>query len=292
MILRTRHKIALAKALRLPIVSLSRALRKGTVQTVTRGGIVWSLDLDEGIDLAVYIFGRFEPATSRVLERLVSPGDVVLDIGANIGAHTLPLARRVGSEGRVFAFEPTRFAHAKLECNLKLNPQLASRVRVEQMFLTDGSAASVPEAVYSSWPLSRSNNRHEKHGGVAKDTSGATAKKLDDYVVEHAIEQVRLIKLDVDGHECQVLRGAQNILKTHRPVIVMELAPYTLGEAGESLEELLGILTEADYSLYAETSQAVLPMDVDRLGAMVVDGGSMNVIAKPGAANLRGDKSY
>jgi FkbM family methyltransferase len=291
MILRTRHKIALAKALRLPIVLFSRALRKGTVQTLTRGGIVWELDLDEGIDLAVYIFGCFEPATSRVLESLIGPGDVVIDIGANIGAHTLPLARRVGSDGRVFAFEPTRFAHSKLVRNLELNPHLASRVRVEQMFLTDESAAFPPEAVYSSWPLTRSNNQHKKHGGVAKDTSGATAMKLDNYVEQHAIEQVRLIKLDVDGHECQVLRGAKTLLKTKRPVIVMELAPYTLGETGESLEELLAILTDVGYSLYGETSQAPLPMDADSLGAMVSDGGSMNVVAKPGAANLRGKMS-
>jgi FkbM family methyltransferase len=291
MILRTRHKIALAKVLRFPIVSISRALRKGTVQTVTRGGIVWSLDLDEGIDLAVYIFGAFEPTTSRVLEELISPGDVVMDIGANIGAHTLPLAKRVGSNGRVFAFEPTRFAHAKLERNLELNPELAIRVTVKQMFLTDRAAASVPEAVYSSWPLSRSNNRHEKHGGVAKDTSGATAMRLDEYVVEHAIGQVRLIKLDVDGHECGVLRGARNILRTHRPVIVMELAPYVLEEAGESVEELVAILSEAGYMLHEESSQALLPMEADRLGAMVVDGGSMNVIAKPAAAKLSGNRS-
>lgn len=281
MILRTRHKIALARALRLPIVLFSRALRKGTVQTVTRGGIAWSLDINEGIDLAVYIFGCFEPATSRALEALATPGVVVIDIGANIGSHTLPLARRVGNKGRVFAFEPTRFAHAKLKRNLDLNPLLASRVTLEQIFLTDRSAASLPEAVYSSWPLNQSNNRHEKHGGVAKDTSGATAIMLDDYIVAQAIEHVHLIKLDVDGHECQVLRGANNILKTHRPVIVMELAPYALREAGESLEELIGILNKAGYSLYAETSQAILPMDVDQLGAMVVDGGSINVIAKP-----------
>jgi len=287
MILKTRHKIALAKALRLPLVLFSRALRKGTVQTVTRGGIVWSLDLNEGIDLAVYTFGCFEPTTSRVLETLVVPGVVVVDIGANIGAHTLPLARRVGQDGRVFAFEPTRFAYAKLQRNLELNPQLASRVRAEQMFLADTSAASVPEAVYSSWPLNRSDNQHKKHGGVARNTSGATAVKLDDYVLEHAIDRVHLIKMDVDGHECQVLRGAGNILKIHRPVIVMELAPYALREAGESLDELIGILSKAGYSLYAETSQALLPMKVNQLDAMVVDGGSMNVIAKPAPLTLQ-----
>lgn len=279
--LRTRHKIALAKALRLPMVLLSRACRKGTVQIVSRRGIAWSLDLDEGIDLAIYTFGCFEPTTTRVLEESILAGDVVVDIGANVGAHTLPMAKLVGETGRVFAFEPTRFARAKLVRNLELNTELAGRVMVEQMFLTDSSTGSVPEAIYSSWPLKRLSNLHKKHGGAAKDSSGTAAMKFDDYVVTHSIQRVDLIKLDVDGYECHVLRGAMHILKTYRPVIVMELAPYALREAGESLEELLRILTEADYSLDDEVSRRALPMDVDRLDAMVVDGGSFNVIAQP-----------
>lgn len=281
MILRTRHKIALAKILRLPIVLFSRITGKGKQQNVTRGEITWALDLDEGIDLAIYLFGYFEPTTARVLGSLISPGDTVVDIGANIGAHTLPLAKRVGSDGRVFAFEPTVFALTKLKRNLELNPELAGRVTVEHMFLNDDLAGAVPEAIYSSWPLNESDSRHDKHGGVAKDTSGATASTLDGYVAQHGIKQVRLIKLDVDGHECHVLRGAEQTLRTHRPVIVMELAPYTLSEAGESLQELLNILSRAGYSLQAESSQAQLPMDANRLEAMVGDGGSMNVIARP-----------
>jgi FkbM family methyltransferase len=281
MILRTRHKIALAKILRFPIVLFSRVTGKGKVQNVTRGDITWSLDLDEGIDLAIYLFGYFEPTTARVLGSLVSPGDTVVDIGANIGAHTLPLAKRLGNKGRVFAFEPTVFALGKLKRNLELNPELADRVTVEHMFLNDDAAGGVPEVIYSSWPLTQAASQHDKHGGVAKDTTGATASTLDRYVAQHEIEQVRLIKLDVDGHECHVLRGAEQTLRTHRPVIVMELAPYTLSEAGESLQELLDILNRAGYSLQAESTQAQLPMDAKRLEAMVGDGGSMNVIARP-----------
>jgi len=260
---------------------LSRACGKGTVQTVTRRGIAWSLDLDEGIDLAIYVCGCFEPTTTRALEESIFVDDVVVDIGANVGAHTLPMARLVGEGGRVFAFEPTLFARAKLLRNLELNPGLASRVSVEQVFLTDSSAGSVPEAVYSSWPLKRLSNLHGKHGGAVKETSGTATMKLDDYVVTKGIRRIHLIKLDVDGFECQVLRGSMNVLKTHRPVIVMELAPYALREAGESLEELLRILTEADYSLDDEVSRRAWPMDVDRLDAMVPDGGSVNVIAQP-----------
>ena len=288
MILSTRFKIMLARAIRLPIAWWSRARRKGTVQTVTRCGISWSLDLDEGIDLAIYVFGRFEPTTSRVLEESTHPGDVVIDIGANIGAHTLPLAKRVGKNGRVIAFEPTRFAHAKLMRNLELNAELATAVTVESMFLTDRPSASVPPTIYSSWPLKRSDQLHEMHRGAAKDTSGAVAQTLDDYVIAHSIESIRLIKLDVDGHECQVLRGASHTLNTHRPIIIMELAPYALREAGDSLEELLRILREANYQLHDETSLKILPMEVNRIDALVTRGASINVIAKPCAVEASG----
>ena len=78
------------------------------------------------IDFAIYLGGMFERNTALALRKLVRPSSLVLDIGANIGAHTLRLANLVGSSGRVFAFEPTDFAYSKLQANLDLNPALAS----------------------------------------------------------------------------------------------------------------------------------------------------------------------
>ena len=93
-----------------------RRLVGGGPELVTsRQGLTWQLDLREGIDLSIYLLGRFEPSTVRCYTRLVNPGDVVLDVGANIGAHTLPLARLVGEAGRVIAFELTRYAFLKLQ---------------------------------------------------------------------------------------------------------------------------------------------------------------------------------
>ena len=85
-----------------------------------RGGLRWMLDLDEGIDFSIFLLGSFEPDAVRCFEKRIKPGDVVLDICANIGAHTLRLARLVGSSGRVLAFEPTIYAYAKLRSNLEL----------------------------------------------------------------------------------------------------------------------------------------------------------------------------
>lgn len=128
--LRTRQKIALATLAASAVRTARRMTGRGVTVTVLRDGFTWDLDLREGIDFAIYLLGRFEASTTRAYEGIVRPGDTVLDIGANIGAHTLPLARLVGPAGRVVAFEPTRYAHDKLLINLSLNAPLQERVTV------------------------------------------------------------------------------------------------------------------------------------------------------------------
>jgi hypothetical protein len=92
-----------------------------------RGGVNWRLDLDEGIDLCICVLGAYEPGTRAAYSSLIKEGDVVLDIGANIGAHTLHFARLVGPSGRVYAIEPTDYAAERLQMNLALNPQPCRR---------------------------------------------------------------------------------------------------------------------------------------------------------------------
>src|ERR1019366_6569447 len=105
--LNTAQKIALAKILHHGIKFFRRMAGHSAETEVTRDGLQWHLDLNEGIDFSIYTLGSFEPATVKLYETLIRQGDIVLDIGANIGAHTLPLARLVGEMGRVIAFEPT-----------------------------------------------------------------------------------------------------------------------------------------------------------------------------------------
>jgi hypothetical protein len=92
--LSTIQKINLAKVAYYLVVVARRILGRSSQNIeVTRSGIRWYLDLKEGIDFSIYILGGFEPSTLRLYNKLVKSGDVVLDIGANIGSHTLPLAR-------------------------------------------------------------------------------------------------------------------------------------------------------------------------------------------------------
>jgi FkbM family methyltransferase len=280
--MKTAHKIAIAKALHHLVRSGRGIAGRPGKGIFKRRGIVYDLDLSEGIDLAIYLGGMFERRTALALGRLVEPSSLVLDIGANIGAHTLTLADLVGPKGRVMAFEPTDYAFRKLRRNLDLNPTLASRVETLHCFLTGDDQASVPAAIYSSWPLTSGSELHPKHLGREMQTEAAQARSLDSVLSENADRRVQLVKLDVDGYECDVLRGATKMLRDSRPVFVMELAPYSLEERGSSLDELLSYFVPNGYHFYNEWTNKRLPSTAKELQAIVADGASMNVVVRAG----------
>src|ERR1700744_2187718 len=155
-LMKTAHKIGLARVA-YRVLHASRTLFGKTDRcVVTRDGAVYSLDLSQGIDFAIYLHS-FERETRTALRRLVTPSSTVLDIGANIGAHTLLLAQLVGPQGSVLSFEPTEFAFQKQAKNLALNPDLAGRVTAFQCLLAAEDDICMPQAVYSSWPLKTSD---------------------------------------------------------------------------------------------------------------------------------------
>lgn len=278
--LSTRTKIALARMAYRGIAGARGAVGLGSETVVTRDGLRWRLDLREGIDLAIFLFGMFERRTVLACRRRLRPGDVALDVGANIGALTLHLARCVGPSGRVFAFEPTAFAFRKLLTNIALNPAIAPRIVPEQVMLVDPRSSGLVPRLYSSWPLAGKSELHEEHRGRLMETTGARAMTLDGYTAAAGVASVDLIKLDVDGHECSVLRGAVETIKRHRPVILMELAPYVLREASQRLEDLVEIVTCLEYGFADQTTGAPLPDDPTRLRALIPDGAGINVVVE------------
>jgi FkbM family methyltransferase len=278
--MKTRHKLALARAA-YHVLHAGRALAGGSDEVVaTRGGARYRLDLSQGVDFAVYL-GCFERATAAAFARYVRPGATALDIGANIGAHTLRLAGLVGEGGKVHAFEPTDFAFRKLKGNLALNPDLMRRVEPVHAFLGTRTAGEPPSAIPSAWPLTGSADVHPKHLGESMVTAGAVTIRLDDYLLEQGRPRIDFVKLDVDGFECEVLGGAPQMLARDRPVFVMEIAPYVLVERGASLEQLVGLLAPHGYRFVTETGEKPLPATAAELAALVPEGASLNVVALP-----------
>jgi FkbM family methyltransferase len=251
--------------------------------------VTWDLDLNEGIDLAIYL-GLYQRIPRRAAH-WIRPGALVLDIGANIGAHSLPLARAVGEDGLVVAIEPSDYAFARLKANAAANSKLLPRLVLIQAALTADAAASTSEETvrfYSRWPLrGGGTDRHLKHLGTPEAAGAARFLTLDTLLQElrrgNAIERpVAFIKLDVDGHELDVLRGATHTLATEKPPILIEIAPHVQDEVPQRLDDLLGILAAHGYRLETPDSAERLPMSAPALRALIHDGASIDALARAG----------
>jgi FkbM family methyltransferase len=256
-----------------------------------RRGISWNLDLDEGIDLSIYLFGAYEGDLLRAYGRFLKPGDVVFDIGANIGAHTLHFAKLVGPSGVVHGFEPTDYAIGKLRANLALNPDLERRVSAHQLFLAADAAAALPETVCSSWPVDRwtpdtiASGLDEQHLGKGMTVNGAKMITADHFCSSIGLEQLDLIKLDVDGNELEVLKGFRGFLTRYHPKIIIELAPFVhCSESDpESFDRLVDFLVELKYDFFEAATQKPIPSNGNGLRMYIGDGMGLNALLIPRA---------
>ena len=281
--LSTARKIQIAQLASKGLVGARRLVGRSPQARVRRRGLQWDLDLQEGIDLSIFLLGAFEPATVDAYSRLVRPGATVLDIGANIGAHTLPLARLCGPGGRVIAFEPTRFAFEKLRRNVELNPEVAARISCQQVMLVGSEGAALEGEIYSSWPLGQapSDELHAEHKGRLMSTREASAETLDGALRRLGVQQVDFVKLDVDGHEPDVLGGASETFSGARPLILMELAPFVFRADMTRFAFMLDFFWGLGYELTDIASGQRLPRNVDQVVAMIPHNGGINVLGRP-----------
>ena len=279
--LTTLTKLKLARAAYRIVSRARRMVGRSDITVVKRGGALFELDLGEGIDFAIYLLGAFERSTQQTLQQLVRPDHVVFDVGANIGAHTLAIARAVGPAGRVFAFEPTEFAYQKLCRNVSLNPGLQSRVHARQVMFAAHRSDQLEEEIYARWPLLPKRAVHPKHQGQMVSTLGAAVDTIDSFFEREQLLRLDLVKLDVDGHELPVLEGARDTLRRLRPVLVLELCPYIHAEFGHRFSNLIDLLSESRYRLFDASGSRSLPLDARALSALIPTRGSINAVAQP-----------
>ena len=204
-------------------------------------------------DFHIHYFGVWEARQTRAVRRLVRPGDVCVDVGANIGWYTLLLGRLAGRTGAVHAFEPDPRAFSLLEANLRLNPDLR-RVYLNPIALgrTSGWGRlyySPGSSLYSSiYPI------HESTFEIAVES-------LDDYLMHRTIPSIDFLKCDVEGSELAVLEGAARTLgdAPTPPMIQIEVNPATARAAGHSSEAVLAWLhARRGYEFYRITIQGRL----------------------------------
>jgi FkbM family methyltransferase len=164
----------------------------------------------------------WEPHIIEEFKKYVVPGTTALDVGAHIGSLTVPLARLVGPKGRVYAFEPQMKVFRELFYNLRLN-DLDNAVPLRY-------AASSEPGIIEMDPI----RAHDGRVAIGRGGDRAEARTIDSF----GFSDVSLIKIDVEGHEASVLKGAEKTIMTHHPVIFIEVWDKNLGVIRPMLEKL------------------------------------------------------
>jgi FkbM family methyltransferase len=217
---------------------------------------------------------RYEPEVTGMVERLLRPGDIFVDVGANLGYFTLLAAPIVGQDGHVYAVEPNDLNVKLLESSIRANGfenisvmQVAAAERLETLLLHSTIGNGTTSAM----------REHELFSGTS--IPGIPL----DIVLSGRKKPVALIKIDVEGFEYRVLRGAEGTMRQDRPFIIFEFS--AAGIDGIGGEDFLRWLADRGYRFSNLSSEA----DKDRIEDIGVIMGAferdmvdhLNILARP-----------
>lgn len=180
-----------------------------SIDACRHGNMVWPR-ADGTIGRALALYGEFAEGENRLMARYVRPGDVVVDVGANLGTTVLPLAKAVGASGQVIAFEPQPLMAQCLHTTLSLNECFNVRI------MSAALAASPGWARIPAPDVAQGGN----YGAMALGNEGLPVPVM--CLDELELTACALLKVDVEGFEWPVLQGASGHLLRLRPVLYLE----------------------------------------------------------------------
>jgi FkbM family methyltransferase len=227
-----------------------KSLLYGTLEVLTAGG---GIPRDVGGERirfpprwCRYYQRGYEPNTFRFLRAHCRPGQTVLDVGAHLGLFSVVMARLVAPGGRVISFEPTSFTRRILERTVRLNG-LAGVVEVRGEAVT--GRTGVADFFDTGSPASNANSLVPADRVVG--AKPVPTVSLDDFVGTH---QIRLgcVKIDVEGAELDLLRGACKTITGQRPAVYLAVHPAAVCKAGGSLGDLWTLLASYKMNVYRD----------------------------------------
>jgi len=231
---------------------ISEKLRRRFVQRYAKDGHPWTvmndfkgslrlrIDRSSFMGSCIYWNGAFSPNELALLERLLEPEMVFVDVGANQGELTIFAASRV-TRGQVLAFEPVESLHRQLLDNIALN-QL-SNVKAHHLALSDQPGRMtlfVDRRVTDG--LNEGTASFFSGGERTSPAEVAEVAVFDDVFEASGLRRLDIMKVDVEGAELFVLRGAVRSLARHRPRLILELAEGNFAAAGYTTHDLLRFL--------------------------------------------------
>lgn len=205
--------------------------------TSTKAGRFLTIPNDVYVGKSIEVYGEWSYGEIEALKPFLGAGDNVLEVGSNIGAHTVFIARDLCPDGQVYAFEPRRILFQILCANLMLNN--ISNVSTFQMALGDEEKAFTEGEL----PIEQKLNA----GAFALGSLLGTGEEIkvaraDQYI--DSMKRISVLKADVEGHEYNVVSGAMSLINRDRPVLYLE------NDRVDKSEDLLGLVKNLNYNIY------------------------------------------
>jgi FkbM family methyltransferase len=207
-------------------------------------GLRVTMYLGNDMSLCLYVAGTYEPNEFMFLGQVLRPGMTFIDVGANDGLYTLFASSRVGVTGRVVALEPSSREFARLQRNLRLNG-LTNVAALRQAASDRSGVASLRLAEFGHEGL---NTLGEFAYSIEQQASEEVSLiTLDSLIASQNLSRVDFLKMDVEGGELNALKGAQSVLATHKPLILIEIVEAALKHQGASRDSVLDFLQSFGY---------------------------------------------
>lgn len=207
---------------------------------VIRDGICYQLDLRESVDRGIYLLG-WEPLTIKWMIENLKAGDVVIEVGANVGAHSLIISKIIGPNGSLEAFEPTDYAFKKLQTNFSLNLALSQNTNLHQLYVSNVENLKSKHKIRSSWIVNKSDEIANK---MDEEYIGEIVT-LDQFFID--LDRLDFLKIDVDGFDFKVLEGAKGIIQRLRPTVFIELSEIDLNRNDNSVRDIINYFEGINY---------------------------------------------
>lgn len=222
----------------------------GTFRKCNRYGINYHLDISDYQNWVLY-FNSKADSSFGVLP-YVQKGNIILDVGGNIGQTAMMMALGAGESGHVYSFEPFPHTCSLFQNNLLLNPFLQKRVSIIK---TAFGAEPGTLKMYADCETNSGANRILPENMNADKTETVPVTTIDLFVQEKALPQLDFIKIDVEGFEMEVLKGAGNTLKKFKPRLFIEVDDNNLKNQGSGATQLSEFILSFGYTIYREGTQ-------------------------------------
>ena len=232
-----------------------------------------SANLTTGMHTTVFFLGEYEKALTEIVRRLIRPGDVCLDVGANFGWYTTVFEKYAGRTGAVHSFEPVPPTFAELERNYELMGR-PENVHLNNLALGE-AAGEITINLFEG--LSTGHASLSNQGRADAVAYRVEMKTLDSYLAEKSVGEVDFVKVDIEGAELMFLKGASRLFAQERPPIwLMEMALQQTGNFGYTPNDLLDYMSaRAAYDFYVVDEVKVKLKKIERfapgdIGANVI----------------------